>query len=401
MKTAIAPNTLHTGTIVTSSISAKVNPPQRAKELSVQYGGIWKEMQENHQQTVVRLHQLECDKEDLESEREQLKKENLELKEKFRSTLSSLTETECYHLESQQIIEHIRIEKESLQQRIVAFEAHQIWLDQQARRSQRDLKATQQQLNAANEKVATLEAKNNDLIRLLRAGDAARTELSSQVEEGEKLRLALAKEGETLHRALASKNQLYQAVITEKNALKADLLQRSFIGSRDRPASQPRGLGRSTKSTANVKCVDHANSNAHSKNVVKENQTPSKSQPREQQTQSDPERDLLIFEPEQQSSPSGVDELKSPSIVVPVTLDLLDDPPTNPWATPATGAGRLLSNHGGDSGMKGQLTRRLSYRKAGPPPQPQTKWKETKERRQKANAIAGAEGEEESLPFVK
>lgn len=379
-RAARAPN-LNTETIVTSSISAKINT-QRAKELSVQYGGIWKEMQESHQQTVAKLHQVECDKEDLECERDQLKKENLELKEKFRSTLTSLTETECYHLESQQIIEQIRVEKEGLQQRIVAFEAHQIWLDQQGRRSQRDLKAVQQQLSAANDKIAALEAKNNDLVRLLRAGDAARVELTSQVDEGEKQRAILAKEGETLQRALASKNQLYQAVIAEKNALKAELSQRS-IGGKERPASQQRGVSR--LKSVSVKTTDQVSNNGIVKNI--EEETPVKSE----LSENDMGRDLLVFE----QSPSGVDELKSPSaVVVPVALDLLDDPPKNPWAATV----RPLSSQSGESRSKGQLARRLSYRKAGPPPQPQTKWKANKDRRQQA--IVGG-GQEELRPFIE
>jgi hypothetical protein len=199
------------------AVDSKVDTKLRV--LSVEYGGLWCDVYEQLQAAQDAQQRQQAELERLRDERDELRRQFDEVNGRFRGALCSLTETESSHLETRQVLEQLRAEKEALQSRVVAYESHQQWLERQGQR----LQDAQQRLaadNAALAQRAQAAERDADALRAqLVARDGAAQRHEAELERVQQLLSASEAAQDTLRRALATKTGRCQRQLREQRAL--------------------------------------------------------------------------------------------------------------------------------------------------------------------------------------
>lgn len=203
----------HKERAVDSNVDAKL------RVMSVEYGGLWRDVHEQLQAAQDAQRRQLAELARLSAERDELQRQFDEVNGRFRGALCSLTETESSHLETRQVLEQLRAEKEALQSRVVAYESHQQWLERQGQR----LQDAQQRLaadNAALTQRAQAAEREVDALRAqLVARDAAAQRQEAELERVQQLLSASEAAQDTLRRALAAKTGRCQRQLREQRAL--------------------------------------------------------------------------------------------------------------------------------------------------------------------------------------
>jgi hypothetical protein len=191
--------------------------------LSVEYGGLWKDVYEELQQTRSMNQRLQEENARLQVACTRLQDENSQVLSRFKGTLCSLTETESFHLETLQVLEQIRLEKEALLSRVIAYESHQQWLEKQLSalqlehtvlQTKRD--ALEQQLLSTEHDLRIVQHQLHDLETLVKTHETEFTRVQVLLQESESAR-------EALQRAFNAKNTRFAALVKEKQQLQDQL----------------------------------------------------------------------------------------------------------------------------------------------------------------------------------
>lgn len=191
--------------------------------LSMQYGGVWSDIyaqlnEANELQQKTTQNYL-----DMKMERDLLQMQYDDLNARFKETLCSLTTTESYHLESQQILHNIHQEREALQTRIIAFETHQLWLEKQNKRLQQQVKDMRVEQDKDRDEITSLQSKVHDLAHRLAISEEGLSCRDSQIADLQTQVQQLEQDQKMLKKAVSSKNALYQSVIKERNNLQSEI----------------------------------------------------------------------------------------------------------------------------------------------------------------------------------
>ena len=141
--------------------------------------------------------------------------------------ISSLTTVSTKHLQSQQIIDQVRIEKETLEGKCKSLEAQRDWLDAQrnnllAEKSSMSnaIVALQTELKLAVKEFHDEKTENKSLLELVYRTDES-------VETLQVSRRRQEEENEILRKSLSTKDHQYQTLLKERDRLKGELQRAS------------------------------------------------------------------------------------------------------------------------------------------------------------------------------
>jgi hypothetical protein len=159
----------------------------------------------------------------LSEDRDSLARERCTLLTNFRCSISSLTSVETNHLKAQQIIDHIRIEKEELIIRCQSLEAQRDWLDKQRLEHFRNQNSMEEVINLLELKIKEGESRHcidKDEINCLLDLTYNRDEKIDALErKGTRQDQELA----VLGKSLTTKDKQFQTLLKERDRLKDEL----------------------------------------------------------------------------------------------------------------------------------------------------------------------------------
>lgn len=203
--------------------SGQRNVDGKLRVLSVEYGGLWKDVYEELLQTRSMNQRLQEENARLQVACTRLQDENSQVLSRFKGTLCSLTETESFHLEALQVLEQIRLEKEVLLSRVIAYESHQQWLEKQHSALQLEHTVLQtkrdtleQQLLSTEHDLRIVQHQLHDLETLVKTHETEFTRVQVLLQESVSAQ-------EALQRAYNAKNTRFAALVKEKQQLQDQL----------------------------------------------------------------------------------------------------------------------------------------------------------------------------------
>lgn len=159
----------------------------------------------------------------LSEDRDSLARERCTLLTNFRCSVSSLTNVETNHLKAQQIIDHVRIEKEELIIRCQSLEAQRDWLDQQRLEHFKNQSSMGDVINLLELKLKEGESRHcvdKDEINCLLDLTYNRDE---KIEALEKKGIRQDQELAVLGKSLITKDKQFQTLLKERDRLKDEL----------------------------------------------------------------------------------------------------------------------------------------------------------------------------------
>ena len=185
--------------------------------------GVWRD----YYDIIVSANELERHSSEmmgfLGEDRDSMAAERSILLQKWRQNMSSLTNVETNHLEAQEILEQIRIEKYGLEMRCSSLETQRDWLDRQRHELRGVLTSMSQATDALEMK---LKEEENQL-RIEKSENNCLLEITykreSTIESLEKKLSKYEEENDVLQRSLSTKDRQFQTLLKERNRLKDEL----------------------------------------------------------------------------------------------------------------------------------------------------------------------------------
>lgn len=245
-------------------MSDKLDAVEVASHYAIKYGGLWKEFHQEISTLNVKVKDLEVMTKQLQHERDNLLEENKSVLMKYKGNLSSLTEVETSNLEHKQILAIIKSEKEGLMNRLNGCESQIKWLDTQLMevKSLRNINVSE--IDALRLIIASMQAKLSDYecrhreqSRAIDTNDQSTNQLNTSLN-------AKNEEIVKLTRAISAKDKQIVNLVKERNNLQRD---DDRDGGRDdgRDGGKPLRMTKRRDDKSTVKLILSASSSSSSK----------------------------------------------------------------------------------------------------------------------------------------
>ncbi len=195
----------------------------KAEKLGIKFGGIWQEFHENILACEEKRASAESKLAVAERDRDALKTELALMSIKFETIMSSLTNASTSHMETKQIVSHIRREKEEMTSRCLSLESQREWLESQVKQLRAQEIELTEQLSDAHRCVELKETMIGEKHR-------ETISLKSKVSKCEDIIAALKQHSQKhqndaiiFHKALVAKDRQLEVILKERNRLRAEL----------------------------------------------------------------------------------------------------------------------------------------------------------------------------------